>query len=127
LHTGTAGNRRPYIDHQGHAHWPLLFVYPETMQIDAVEDSDEQDCLIDHLDAMFSAEALPLQWDTDGAYTRHSIEVYYLSYAAEPLPLVDLAEVSPAKYCCIWVPVLACVCNAMQTVPMSHLMLGLED
>ncbi len=75
-------------------HWPLLLVYPETMQMDAVEDASEQDTLGDHLDVMFSPEAPPLEWDRDHEYTRVNIEAYYLSHAAEALSLGELAEVS---------------------------------
>lgn len=81
------------MDEEGQVHWPLLFVYPETMQTDAVEDANEMDRLSDHLDAMFSAEAPPLEWDTERAYTRERIEVYYLSHATNALALADVAEV----------------------------------
>ena len=71
-----------------------MFVYPETMQTDAVEDFAEADSLQQHLDVMFSADAPPLDWDEDQAYTRDRLELYYLSHAAEPLPLDQLVEVS---------------------------------
>lgn len=61
--------------------------------MDAVEDASEQDTLADQLDIMFSPQAPPLKWDRDHEYTRDSVEVYYLSHAAEALPLADLAEV----------------------------------
>ena len=90
---GCTGTRKPYVDEAGSVHWPLLFVYPETMQMDAVEDTLEGDTLADHLDAMFSAEAPPLQWDTEHAYTRSNIEAHYLSHAAQPLSTEQLTEV----------------------------------
>ena len=79
-------------------HWPLLFVYPETMQMDAVEDASEGDALADHLDAMFAADAPPLQWDSEHAYTRDTVEAHYLSHAARPLSLEQLAEVCSALH-----------------------------
>ena len=40
-------------------------------------------------------QAPPLEWDTQGEYTRGSIEVYYLSNAAKPLDAEQLTEVCP--------------------------------
>lgn len=70
-----------------------MFVYPETMQTDAVEDFHEADSLQQHLDAMFAEDAPPLDWDTDQQYTRSNLELYYLAYAAKPLLLQQLTEV----------------------------------
>ncbi|KAK9907556.1 hypothetical protein WJX75_005927 [Coccomyxa subellipsoidea] len=88
----SVGDHKPYVDEDGVVHWPLLLLYPESMQMDAVEDASEQDTLADQLDIMFSPQAPPLKWDRDHEYTRDSVEVYYLSHAAEALPLADLAE-----------------------------------
>lgn len=87
------------MDDAGAVHWPMLFVYPETMQMDAVEDSSEEHTLADHLDAMFAEDAPPLQWDSEHAYTRSNIETYYLSHAAKPLGLEQLTEVCSRQYC----------------------------
>lgn len=46
----------------------------------------------DHLDAMFGPEAPGLEWDSEGAYHRDNLEVYYLSYASKPLSLPELTE-----------------------------------
>ena len=89
-----AGDRKPVVDDEGLVHWPVMFVYPETMQTDAVEDFAEADSLQQHLDIMFSADAPPLDWDEDHAYTRDRLELYYLSHAAKPLPLDQLVELS---------------------------------
>ena len=40
-----AGSRKPFQDEDGVIHWPLIFVYPETMQNDIVEDAKETDTL----------------------------------------------------------------------------------
>lgn len=61
--------------------------------MDAVEDASEQDTIADHLDAMFSPVAPPLEWDQNQEYIRTNIEVYYLSHAAKALSMGDLAEV----------------------------------
>ena len=47
----------------------------------------------DHLDAMFDPGAEPLAWDTNNAYTRDKLELYYMSHAATPLSLDQLTEV----------------------------------
>lgn len=92
-HAG-AGDRKPEVDADGLVHWPVMFVYPETMQTDAVEDFLEADSLQQHLDVMFAPDAPPLQWDEEGHYTRSRLELYYLSYAAKPLKADQLTEVS---------------------------------
>ena len=89
------------MDEAGEVHWPLVFVYPETMQMDAVEDAAEGDTLAAHLDAMFAPGAPPLAWDTADAYTRVRLELFYLSHATRPLSLEHLTEVTrtPAFLC----------------------------
>lgn len=82
-------------------HWPVMFVYPETMQTDAVEDFHEADTLQQHLDAMFAEDAPPLDWDTEHQYTRNQLELYYLAYAAKPLPLQQLTEVDICTTCSV--------------------------
>ena len=81
------------MDDEGLVHWPVMFVYPESMQTDAVEDFHEADSLQQHLDAMFAPDAPPLDWDTEQQYTRKQLELYYLTYAARPLSLEQLTEV----------------------------------
>ena len=46
------GARKPYLDAEGCIHWPVLLMYPETMQQDVVEDWHEGDTLADHLDVV---------------------------------------------------------------------------
>lgn len=88
-----AGDRKPFVAEDSLVHWPVMFVYPETMQTDAVEDFVEVDSLQQHLDVMFSPDAPPLDWDDEHQYTRDKLELYYLSHAARPLPLEQLTEV----------------------------------
>ncbi|KAA6430080.1 MAG: hypothetical protein FRX49_00511 [Trebouxia sp. A1-2] len=87
------GDRKPFVAEDSLVHWPVMFVYPETMQTDAVEDFVEVDSLQQHLDVMFSPDAPPLDWDDEHQYTRDKLELYYLSHAARPLPLEQLTEV----------------------------------
>lgn len=88
-----SGDRKPEVDADGLVHWPVMFVYPETMQTDAVEDFLEADSLQLHLDVMFAPDAPPLHWDEERHYTRNRVELYYLSHAARPLHLDQLTEV----------------------------------
>ena len=94
--TAAVGARRPWVEHPGGVlHWPVLFAYPEAgpgAAPDVVEAVPETDALAPHLDAAFAPDAPPLPWDDDRAYTRDRVELYYLSYATQPLSLPDLAE-----------------------------------
>lgn len=46
------GARKPYLDDAGAVHWPVLLMFPETMQQDVVEDWHEDDLVADHLDVV---------------------------------------------------------------------------
>ncbi|KAK9813825.1 hypothetical protein WJX73_000343 [Symbiochloris irregularis] len=88
------GDRKPYLDEQSVVHWPVLFMYPEPMQMDAVEDVAETDPLAAHLDVMFPPDGSNApEWDSQHAYQRDSLQLYYLSNAATPLPVEQLTEV----------------------------------
>lgn len=76
---------RPLLDQQGFMHWPVLIIYPENMQQDAIEDFCESESFADHLEVMFGPSAPPLSWDQSKEYCRENIELYYLSYAGSPL------------------------------------------
>jgi tetratricopeptide (TPR) repeat protein len=90
------GTRRPWVPPGSRLlHWPVLFAYPEAgpgASPDVVEAVPESEALGPHLDAVFAPDAPPLPWDGDSAYTRASVELYYLSHATKPLSLPDLAE-----------------------------------
>jgi hypothetical protein len=100
------------MDAAGAVHWPLVFVYPETMQMDAVEDAAEGDTLAAQLDAMFAPGAPPLAWDAAGAYTRARLELFYLSHAARPLSLEHLTEARRRAGC--FAVRLACVITLLR-------------
>ena len=76
---------RPLLDEEGLMHWPVLIIYPENMQQDAIEDFCESESFADHLDVMFGSSAPPLTWDHKKEYSRDQVELYYLSYAGSPL------------------------------------------
>jgi hypothetical protein len=82
------------LDEDGSVHTPVLCIFPETMQMDVIEDVAAHDTLSAHLDLMFSDDAEPLTWDAERAYTRDRIRVFYLTHAATPLSQIELVEVS---------------------------------
>lgn len=98
------GGRKPFADDEGCVHWPVLMMYPEPMQMDAIEDMAETDPLAAHLDVMFPPDSHEsgLQWDGEQAYQRHSLQLYYLSHAAQPLSLDQLTEVSHHQRQATW-------------------------
>ncbi|CAD7703396.1 unnamed protein product [Ostreobium quekettii] len=92
----------PRLDESGLVHLPLLFIYPETMQRDVVQDACEADTLAEHLDVMFGEGVEPLPWDAKREYVRSNIELYYLAHAGAPLTQSQLAsalegESAPAR------------------------------
>ena len=97
-----AGGRKPYLDEDLAVHWPVLFMYPESMQMDAIEDVTESDSLSAHLDVMFPPDAASApEWDTQHEYRRDVLQLYYLSYAAQPLPVDQLTEVWRTEPACL--------------------------
>lgn len=94
----SVGSRRPYVDPDGAIHWPVLLMFPETMQQDVVEDWCDEDTLADHLDVMFGEGAPPLPWDAAGEYSRRRVELYYLSNAGAPLTPDQLAQAMAGRW-----------------------------
>lgn len=92
--------------------FPVIVFYPEaSMQQDQLQRVGEDDVIADHLDAMFGADAPPLEWDPSGSYSRDRVRLYYLSNATKALdedalteslyggwPAVDRDEERPARY-----------------------------
>lgn len=71
------GKKKPMLDKNNILHWPVLLLYPEVMSSDIIEDFCETDMFSVHLDIMFSDSSPPLPWDTENAYTRDALELYY--------------------------------------------------
>ncbi|GBF91215.1 hypothetical protein Rsub_04884 [Raphidocelis subcapitata] len=92
------GTRRPYADAAGVVHWPVLLMYPETLQQDVVEDWADEDCVADHLDVMFGEGAPPLPWDAAGEYSRARVELYYLANAGQPLTQPQLEDAMAGRW-----------------------------
>jgi len=65
-----------------------------------IEEMSEQDCLADHLDAMFGPDAPSLPWDEQGEYTRERLELFYQTALVAPYSATQLrrwlAEGTPA-------------------------------
>ncbi|KAL0318918.1 UNVERIFIED_CONTAM: Tetratricopeptide repeat protein 4 [Sesamum angustifolium] len=59
------GIKKPMLDKNKILHWPVLLLYAEVMSSDIIEDFCEMDI------------SPPLPWDTENAYTRDAIELYY--------------------------------------------------
>lgn len=77
--------RKPSVDKSGMMHWPVLFLHPEVMVSDFIEDFFEMDTFGGHLDIAYGEDAPSLLWDTRHEYTRKRVELYYLSNAAKSL------------------------------------------
>ncbi|EYU32923.1 hypothetical protein ABFS83_09G067000 [Erythranthe nasuta] len=71
------GVKKPTLDKSKILHWPVIILYAEVMSSDIIEDFCETDMFSSHLDIMFSESSPPLPWDTENAYTRDAIELYY--------------------------------------------------
>ncbi|GAQ80087.1 hypothetical protein KFL_000450440 [Klebsormidium nitens] len=87
------GGKVPWIDESNLIHWPVLFVYGETMVTDFIEDFMETDNFRFHLDDMFGDGAPPLAWDQRREYTRDRVQLYYQENAMKPLPQTRWPEV----------------------------------
>ncbi|XP_057804875.1 uncharacterized protein LOC131020197 [Salvia miltiorrhiza] len=71
------GIKKPVLDNNKILHWPVVLLYAEVMSSDIIEDFCETDMFSVHLDMMFSDGSPPLPWDTDNAYSRDALELYY--------------------------------------------------
>eukprot|EP01025_Chloroclados_australasicus_P045246 TRINITY_DN4939_c0_g2_i1.p1 TRINITY_DN4939_c0_g2~~TRINITY_DN4939_c0_g2_i1.p1 ORF type:complete len:393 (-),score=32.44 TRINITY_DN4939_c0_g2_i1:375-1553(-) len=85
-------NQGPFLDDQNYLHYPVMFVYPETMQQDVIEDVHEIDVISDHLNLMFQDDTSSLEWDTNQEYTRSRIEIYYMANAGRAMNEEQLAQ-----------------------------------
>lgn len=98
LTVGTAqfdgGNRTPALANDGSMVWPVTLLYPQSMSSDIIQAFPETDTFGPHLDVMFGEGAPPLEWDTQGEYTRARVELYWARRAgAKGLTRQQLAEV----------------------------------
>ncbi|XP_019645673.1 PREDICTED: tetratricopeptide repeat protein 4-like isoform X1 [Branchiostoma belcheri] len=77
-----------YLDENGCLVWPVMFMYPEYMETDFIQEFHEESRLADHLDAMFGSQRAP--WDVEGKYKPDSIEVYFEETSKSKLHKVTL-------------------------------------
>lgn len=84
------GIKKPVLDKNKILHWPVLFLYAEVMSSDIIEDFFETDMFSVHLDMMFSESSPPLPWDSDNAYTRDALELYYEANSGVCLPKKEI-------------------------------------
>ncbi|KAI8510249.1 Tetratricopeptide repeat protein 4 [Branchiostoma belcheri] len=77
-----------YLDENGCLVWPVMFMYPEYMETDFIQEFHEESRLADHLDAMFGSQGAP--WDVEGKYKPDSIEVYFEETSKSKLHKVTL-------------------------------------
>ncbi|KAG1680398.1 hypothetical protein FOA52_015489 [Chlamydomonas sp. UWO 241] len=88
----------PSLEVDGSVTWPLMIMYPENMQQDAVQAFGEADTFDAHLDEMFGPDAPPLEWDARGEYTRGRMELYYLRHAGRPMSRLQLIDAMQGRW-----------------------------
>lgn len=89
---------RPLLEPDGSLSWPVLLMYPESMQQDAIQKFAEGDTFDEHLDMMFGPDAPPLEWDEKGEYSRSTVELYYLAHAGKELSKEQLVSAMEGKW-----------------------------
>ncbi len=85
-----SGEHRPSLDEKGNVHWPVVFLYPEFLQSDVVQDVHELTALTDHLAEMFPPKGSAPPWDRKGVYTLGNLEVFVEIEADKPHTVVRL-------------------------------------
>jgi hypothetical protein len=88
----------PSLEVDGSVTWPLMIMYPENMQQDAVQAFGEADTFDAHLDEMFGPDAPPLEWDARREYTRGRLELYYLTHAGKPMTRPQVVEAMQGRW-----------------------------
>lgn len=57
--------------------WPVMFIYPEYQETDFIQEFSENDCIADHLIAMFGPDAPPAPWDSDHKYVAKNLRIFF--------------------------------------------------
>uniref|UniRef100_A0A7S2X907 Cns1/TTC4 wheel domain-containing protein n=1 Tax=Lotharella oceanica TaxID=641309 RepID=A0A7S2X907_9EUKA len=70
------GEYKPKLDDKGCIHWPVLFMYPEFLQTDFIQDFHELRTFKDQLSLMFPPKGSSPPWDKKGAYRLSELEVF---------------------------------------------------
>lgn len=77
----TGGDFRVHLDMETNQAllWPVLFLYPEYKETDLIADFHEDQCIGDHIEAMFGPEVPSAVWDLENKYCSSDLVVYFLS------------------------------------------------
>ena len=67
---------KPYVDNESQIHWPVIMLYPESGQVELIEDFEETSSFRPVLDMMFNEDASPFPWDTENCYVKGNIVLY---------------------------------------------------
>jgi hypothetical protein len=71
------GKAKVYLASNSELHWPVVFLYPESMQFDIVADFNENQTFSDHLAEMFPPKVPSPAWDTERKYALGNLQVFY--------------------------------------------------
>jgi tetratricopeptide (TPR) repeat protein len=77
---------KPYLDAEGIMHWPVIMVYPESGQVEFIEDFPEESPFSPFLDLMFNEDVSSFPWDVQNEYTKSKITLYYNTSYSKVMP-----------------------------------------
>ena len=77
---------KPYLDAQNIMHWPVIMVYPESGQVEFIEDFPEDSAFLPFLDMMFNEDVSSFPWDVQNEYTKSKITLYYNTSYSKVMP-----------------------------------------
>ncbi len=78
---------KPYLDEEGVMHWPVIMVYPESGQVELIEDFPETSVFDPFLEMMFQEGGdSGLPWDERNEYLRPRMRLYYCTSFTETMP-----------------------------------------
>eukprot|EP00213_Chloropicon_mariensis_P006722 CAMPEP_0197475326 /NCGR_PEP_ID=MMETSP1309-20131121/6786_1 /TAXON_ID=464262 /ORGANISM="Genus nov. species nov., Strain RCC998" /LENGTH=388 /DNA_ID=CAMNT_0043015323 /DNA_START=166 /DNA_END=1329 /DNA_ORIENTATION=+ len=77
---------KPYLDEDGLMHWPVIMIYPESGQVEFIEDFPEDSTFEPFMDMMFQDDVSAFPWDVQNEYTKSRISLYYSSSYSEVMP-----------------------------------------
>lgn len=80
---------RVHLDAQNKLIWPVMILYPETQQIDFIQNFHEDTLLIEQLEQLFNE---PPEWDSQKRYILQNINVYFEGKDKCSLHKVDIGQ-----------------------------------
>lgn len=90
LHPALADHRVHLAENGEDLVWPVMFLYPEVMDSDSIQQFEENDTFEDHLSAMFDKSAEQPQWNADGHYSADKLNIWYKDINSNALVNVSL-------------------------------------